>query len=69
MLDGDLITLTQLLKDLTYIGSGGQAKYFLQDETVYVNGELETRRGRKLRAGDQVVISGNEYLITNPLVD
>ena len=46
-----------------YISSGGQAKYYLQENEVYVNGELESRRGRKLRAGDVIKIDKEEYQI------
>ena len=48
-----------------YISSGGEAKYFLAEEKVYVNNELETRRGRKLRVGDIVRIEKDEYLISD----
>ena len=57
-IDTPYITLGQLLKRLDVIDSGGQAKYFLQEETVKVNGEVETRRGRKIYPQDQVDISG-----------
>lgn len=57
-IDTPYITLGQLLKRLDVIDSGGQAKYFLQEETVKVNGEVETRRGRKIYPRDQVDISG-----------
>ena len=52
----EYIELQQLLKMEDYISSGGQAKYYLQENEVYVNGELESRRGRKLRAGDVIKI-------------
>lgn len=48
---GDFITLGQLLKELTVISSGGAAKWYLQENAVFVDGELETRRGRKLYPG------------------
>ncbi|MBA4549991.1 S4 domain-containing protein YaaA [Thermoactinomyces intermedius] len=57
-IDTPYITLGQLLKRLDVIDSGGQAKYFLQEETVKVNGKVETRRGRKIYPQDQVDISG-----------
>lgn len=58
---GDYITLTQFLKELTYISSGGQAKYFLDDVLVLVNDQPENRRGKKLRAGDKVQIEDDQY--------
>lgn len=42
------ITLGQFLKTEGIIESGGQAKWFLQDYDVLLNGERETRRGKKL---------------------
>lgn len=38
------------------IESGGQAKWFLSEYEVFLNGELETRRGKKLQDGDQLDI-------------
>ena len=40
------------------IGSGADAKSVIADGLVSVNGEIEHRRGRQLRAGDVVVFSG-----------
>ncbi|EPI02539.1 S4 domain protein YaaA [Enterococcus faecalis 13-SD-W-01] len=45
------MTLGQMLKEATIISSGGQAKWFLAENTVYVDGEPENRRGRKLYPG------------------
>lgn len=59
----EYIELQQLLKMEDYISSGGQAKYYLQENEVYVNGEFESRRGRKLRAGDVIKIDKEEYQI------
>lgn len=54
---GDHITLGQLLKALDVIGSGGEAKIFLSTETVIVNGSPEAQRGKKLYPGDRVSLS------------
>ncbi len=59
----EYITLQQLLKMTDMISSGGAAKYFLADHSVYVNGELETRRGRKLYPTDRVKIDKREFEI------
>ena len=40
------------------IGSGGMAKWFLSEHEVFVNGEAENRRGRKIKHGDVVNIPG-----------
>lgn len=55
---GDHITLGQLLKMVGIIGSGGEAKFYLAETVVQVNGEPEQRRGRKLRPGDRIELPG-----------
>ena len=59
----EYITLQQLLKIKNVISSGGEAKYFLSSNEVYVNGELENRRGRKLYPNDVIRVLGKEYKI------
>lgn len=59
---GDYITLGQLLKVAGVVGTGGAAKYYLAGTSVQVNGEPEQRRGRKLRPGDVVAIPGGPTL-------
>ncbi|MCA1322246.1 S4 domain-containing protein YaaA [Bacillus tianshenii] len=54
----EIITLGQFLKLADVIQSGGMAKWFLQEYEVKVNGELDDRRGRKLRDQDIVEIDG-----------
>ncbi len=51
-LRGEHVTLGKLLKLTGTIGSGGEAKLYLTDIPVLVNGQPEQRRGRKLRVGD-----------------
>ena len=51
---GDFITLGQFLKACDIISSGGAVKDFLSQNTILVNDEVETRRGRKLRLGDSI---------------
>lgn len=50
------ITLGQALKAADIVGSGGEAKILIQEGFVTVNGEVETRRGRKLVSGDVVEV-------------
>ena len=50
------MSLGQALKAADLVGSGGEAKLLIQDGAVLVNGEPETRRGRKLRTGDIVEV-------------
>jgi ribosome-associated protein len=54
-------TLGQALKVASLVGSGGEAKVLIQAGEVFVNGEIETRRGRKLYEGDVVEV-GDERL-------
>ena len=58
VIDTEFVTLGQLLKMTDAISSGGMAKWFLSENDVYVNGEIDNRRGRKLRDGDIVNIPG-----------
>jgi ribosome-associated protein len=55
------ITLGQALKVANVVGTGGEAKVLIQTGEVRVNGEVETRRGLKLREGDLVEV-GNERM-------
>ena len=52
------IALSQFLKLAGCVDTGGQAKALLAERAVLVNGEPETRRGRKLYAGDRVEVPG-----------
>ena len=54
----DTIRLGQLLKLAGVVGSGGEARALLESGAVTVNGDLETRRGRQLHRGDQVIVDG-----------
>ena len=51
------ITLGQLLKLASIISNGGQAKGYLLENEVLVNGTPDQRRGRKLRPGDEIETS------------
>ncbi|GLI86368.1 MULTISPECIES: S4 domain-containing protein YaaA [Rossellomorea] len=55
-IETEIITLGQFLKLAEVIQSGGMAKWFLSEYEVYVNGEQDQRRGRKLAVGDTVEI-------------
>lgn len=58
------IRLGQFLKLASLIDSGADAKAVIGEGMVRVNGEVETRRGRQLRAGDVVSFAGNEARIS-----
>ena len=59
----EFITLQALLKEVGIIQSGGAIKSFLGDNRVFFNGELENRRGKKLRIGDVVFLPDQELEI------
>lgn len=59
----EFIKLGQALKAAALVGSGVEAKEVIQDGLVSVNGEVDTRRGRKLYAGDIVSFDGEEIKI------
>lgn len=59
----DYITLSQLLKFADIISSGGQAKDFLANNSIIINGVADNRRGRKLRVGDKIIIN-NDLCLT-----
>ena len=52
----EYITLGQFLKHIDVITTGGQAKWYLAENTVLVDGEPENRRGRKLYPGMMVEV-------------
>ena len=59
----EFIKLGQALKPAGLVESGVEAKEVIQDGLVKVNGEVDTRRGRKLYSGDVVVFDGEEIRI------
>ena len=63
-LRSEYITLCQLLKAVDLVQDGVEAKIEIQSGHVLVNGETDTRRGRKLRAGDLVSFRGTDIKVT-----
>ena len=59
----EFIKLDQFLKVQQIVMSGGEAKHLIQNGEVMVNGEEETRRGRKLHQGDVVTVDGVEMAV------
>ena len=57
------IKLGQFLKLAHLIDTGGQEKMFLATQLIFVNGESENRRGRKLFPNDIVKVEDKEFLI------
>jgi len=61
--DEEYITLNVLLKIAGLISTGGMAKIFLLENDVFVNGEKENRRGRKLYRGDVIEVNKQAFII------
>jgi len=61
--DDPTIQLDQFLKWRGLVDSGGEAKVRVQAGEVLVNGEVETRRSKKLRPGDRVTVDGEEHVV------
>jgi len=57
------IRLDQLLKVSGLVQTGGHAKIVIQNGEVLVNGEIETRRRRKLFPGDKIEYAGEVVII------
>lgn len=62
-IDTEFIKLDSFLKAVDAVCSGGEAKIIISEGMVFVNGEVEMRRGRKLRPGDRVELSGTSFLV------
>jgi len=59
----EYIKLDQFLKFAGVVSNGGEAKMLIVDGNAKVNGEIELRRGRKLRINDVVEFKDNEFVI------
>lgn len=59
----EFIKLGQLMKKAGLAGSGLDAKFLIQDGQVEVNGQVDTRRGRKLYEGDQVTFKDQTLVV------
>ena len=60
---GEVIDLQDFLKLAGLVDTGGEAKFLIQTGEVRLNGEVETRRRKKIRRGDRVELDGNEHLV------
>ena len=59
----EYITLGQFLKLADIIQTGGEAKNFLAEHEIVIDGEIDNRRGRKLRGGEIIEVLGQKYEI------
>jgi ribosome-associated protein len=65
-LRGEHIPLAALLKASGLAPSGGAVKTMLANGQVQVNGSAESRRGRKLRAGDEIAVGAQRVRVRAP---
>lgn len=59
----EFIKLGQALKLADMVSDGVEAKYIINDGLVKVNGEVDTRRGRKIYSGDIISYNGQEVTV------
>lgn len=59
----EFIKLGQAMKTAGIVSAGIDAKMLIQDGQVTVNGEVETRRGKKLYDGDVFEFEGEEFKV------
>ena len=62
-IEDDYIELIKLLKIANLVMSGGEAKMVVEDGLVEVNGEIETRKRKKIRPGDSVTFEGAQITV------
>ena len=62
----EIIKLDSFLKWCGAASQGSEAKIYIQNGEVKVNGEIETRRGKKLTNGDEVEFNGEIYTVIKP---
>jgi len=60
---GGFIELIKLLKIEQLAQSGGHAKFMVEEGEVFVNGEQEFRKRKKLRNGDRVLVEATQIEI------
>lgn len=61
----EYIKLGQALKLAGFAGSGVDAKFMIEDGLVSVNGEIEYRRGKKIRPGDVISLEGQQVKVNH----
>ncbi len=63
LLDDRPINLTQVLKLGNCVQSGGEAKLLIADGQVRVNGQVELRKRRQMKAGDLIAVEGGPTIL------
>ena len=63
LINREFVELFKILKFESLASSGGEAKILIADGKVEVNGEVETRKRRKIVAGDVIRVFDEEYRV------
>ena len=63
LINREYVELFKILKFESLASSGGEAKILIADGKVEVNGEVETRKRRKIIAGDVIKVFDDEYRV------
>lgn len=62
-IESEFIKLDSFLKFSGAVNQGSDAKFFIQNSEVKVNGEIENRRGKKLYDSDKIEFNGEVYIV------
>ncbi len=65
VIKGNEIRIGQLLKKINMISTGGQAKFFLENNVVKIDGRVPGGRGAKVRVGDTLWINDEVYQVVS----
>lgn len=57
------VELYKILKFESLVSSGGEAKVVIDNGLVSVNGNIETRRRKKIVDGDRIEFGGEKFVI------
>jgi ribosome-associated protein len=62
-IETDIIKLDSFLKWAGIACLGSEAKFYIKNEDIKLNGEIETQRGKKLSKGDIIEFNNEFYKI------
>lgn len=62
-LDQEFITLVQLLKATSLIGSGGEIKFLLEDEAIQYNDTIAFQKKKKCFVGDVIIVDNHTKIV------
>jgi ribosome-associated protein len=65
-IDREPVELCKILKFESLVSTGGEAKKVIADGRVRVNGEVETRKRKKIYSGDMIAFDGEQVKVVKP---